>query len=92
MKNILLISIFITLSGCAGMKDKFCDYKVIPAAEPIVLDQRILTPCKDLVLPEVPLTWEGILKNTKDNKLIYEDCSGKQNSSIVVIKKFSNNK
>jgi hypothetical protein len=91
MKKLAILAFLICLTGCATFKDKFCDYKVIAPEKPMELDPRVWEGCKELVTPTLPLSWEGILYNTKVNKLIYEDCFNKQKSSIVIIRKLSNN-
>jgi hypothetical protein len=92
MKIIPVALIVLSLTGCAGMKDKYCDYKVIPPAEPMEIDPRVLESCKDLIIPDKPLDWDILLENTRKNKLIYLDCVKRQENSIKLIKKFSNNK
>ena len=91
MKKLLLIFILTFLTGCSTMKDRFCDYEnVAREAKPLQIDPKLLEPCLKAKLPEVPLTYEGILINTKDNALILVDCSNKLDATITVIKKFAN--
>ncbi len=91
MKKILIYLVFLSLIGCATVKDKFCDYDTIVPENKMAIDSRVLTGCKDLVVPPTPLTYEGILANTKENTAIYIDCKNKMKAAIVIIEKFSNN-
>lgn len=86
-----IIFILIFLTGCDTMKNRFCDYKFIPPAEPMQIDRRLLEPCPDLVIPSTPLLPESLLTNSKENILIYKTCKNLHDSSIVVLKKISNN-
>lgn len=88
---IKIILLAFILSGCAGFKDKFCDYQVIPPKEPIAISKEVFEPCAPLVIPTLPLTPESILHNQALNKVIYNACAIKNNASIVLIKKLSNN-
>ena len=86
-----IIFILIFLSGCGTIKDKFCDYKFISPAEPMKIDQRLLLPCPDLVIPLTPLSPEQILVNSKENVAVYKACKNLHDSSVIVLKKISNN-
>lgn len=94
MKIILTLILALTfLSGCSIMesKEKYCNYaEVIPKAEPIALDPKLLDPCMPLVVPSSPVTYENILRNTKDNTEVYIDCRNRLDAAIVVLKKFGN--
>lgn len=92
MKYLMCIILALSLSGCASLKDSFCDYSMIPASKPIEIDPKLLEECESFVLPVLPLTWESLLNNAKENKLIHLTCIKKQKDSIIVLKKFSNNK
>ncbi len=85
-----LILVFL-LTGCTSLKEKFCDYQIIPPKEPIPISKEALQPCPMLVLPTLPLTLESILENQVKNKVIYTNCVNKNNAAIVLIKKLSNN-
>lgn len=91
MKIILALILSLTfLSGCSTMKDKFCDYQVIPPTKPIEIDKDLLKRCVDLVEPTLPITYNSILVNTKDNTAIYIACKNKMDAAIIVLKKLSN--
>lgn len=92
MKNLsIIIFILIFLSGCGIIKNSFCDYKFIPPAEPMQIDQRLLEPCPDLVIPLTPLSPEQILVNSKENIAIHVICKNMHKASTEVLRKISNN-
>lgn len=91
--NKLLISIllFISLSGCASIKEYICGPVVVPPEKVIHVDPKLLEPCKPLIEMTSPTpTWEDYLLLTGDNAIAYADCRKKQDSSIIFIKSLSN--
>ncbi len=91
MKKFVAVATIVLLQGCSFM-DTFCNYEtVIPEAEPINISKELLEPCKRPVLPVLPLTYENILENNKNNMSLFIDCMNKMDANIVLLKKFSNN-
>ena len=91
MRLIALIVFLAFLSGCTTFKNAICYDSVIPAPKQIPLDSTVFQECRPLKIPEAPLTYEGILINTKDNTIIYLECKEKYNNAIVLLRKLSNN-
>jgi hypothetical protein len=90
MKNFLVISLVVLLTGCASLKEKFCADAIVPE-KTVQIDPRALEECKELVLlPANNPTFEGVLVNTSANAVIYAECKNKQHDSILLIKKFAN--
>jgi len=89
--KILYLFPTILIVGCAQTVQKQPEIPVTPAVTTktkIVLDYRIMEPCKPLKLLE-GTEHSHILDNIKDNVLIYQDCSNKHRSATEILKKLS---
>ena len=85
MRIILMLMLVASLAACDTMGKK-------EGHSTVRLDPRVLQPCKPLVAPPVPLTFESILENTKDNVLIYNECKAKYDTAIVLLRELTNQK
>lgn len=85
MRAIITIILLVSLTAC-------CSTVPVQPNRPINIDSRMLEPCKPLVVPKEPLTFESILENTKDNVLVYTDCKTKHDAAIVLLRELTNKK
>jgi hypothetical protein len=89
----LLISICLSLlllNGCAFFTHKEKPANIV-TDKVIQLDPKVLEPCMPLVLLRPDITdFSEVLANAAINAKVYADCSSKQDTSITLLKKFSN--
>jgi hypothetical protein len=86
-----ILLIVLLLSGCASWAEQE-DEPVIPESKKVVdIDKRVLEPCKDLAIwPLHQASFESLLNIHKENTILYHECKQKQDTSIKLLKEFSN--
>lgn len=90
--NLLLLALILCLAACSTYKIKD---PIVPTDIRVVLDPRSLEPCKPLVPltprePGLAVDHYDILANLTVNVSLYRECANKQNTSIELLKQFSN--
>lgn len=87
MNKLLLIILASILIGCATTQPPG---PTIVIDKVVHIDPRALQACEPLVGLNSVASFEDILATSVQNMEIYADCKGKQDNSIILLKKFSN--
>lgn len=86
MNKLLIIILSSILIGCAHTPPG----PTIAIDKVVHIDPRALQACEPLVGLNSITSFEDILNTSIQNMEIYADCKGKQDNSIILLKKFSN--
>ena len=85
--KLLLLVLSMTLVGCATTNENKIAFV---NTEKVNIAPEHLIPCSPLKLLPEEAEFEDSLKLHVDNAVIYADCKRKQDNSITLLKKFSN--
>ena len=93
MKKALLLLIFLSLTACGTFQNKK-DLPIIiteQSTEYVVpevnIDTYLLAECQDLIkLVKIDPTYADVILLTKDNTILYAECSNKHSALIKVLK------
>jgi uncharacterized protein YcfL len=87
-KLIYIFLISLILSGCSSWFVK--NPENIITEKTVRIDPRSLELCKDLIIPEHPVTFESLLNSSIHNAELYFDCRTRQEDSVKLLKEFAN--
>lgn len=90
MRLLLVSFILLMVTGCSTVCTDYCKSSLI-TNDTVHVEPGVLELCKAQV-PLSPNTqsFEEVLLNIKENKIIYNECASKQRDSVLIIKKFAN--
>ncbi len=92
MKKLILFALFVCLTGCTTLEKLICKPEPVITPEVIKIDPKLIEPCKAIPLPSQAdlASFDAVPQHLAKILAVYVDCRNKQDASIAVLKKFSN--